>query len=380
MRFKCLKKFHQRLILLFGLVFCSCLLVLSGCLSESVSAVGVTYGNVQWNARQAGSSWLGYTLAGENRLVPAGTALDMLQFYTGGSTTYYQQFTAGKYYIFTSSFVFRFDYAGDQVVNPLPTFNCPILNTAGFSSISCDVATTVDVAATQHFITYVWTNVVRADVTYNNVNNLNFSFYMKNKSTLPGQLYVSGLTIGDSSQEPTTSAIQSLNSDLSARIQSLLDATNAFKGAFESWGVGIDRQLTAILNAIGSSGVTQQGIENAINNSIEEQKQQSEQDFQDTQDDAQDSADDSADEAESSGSTLLGAFTSFLGALTNQSATTCVINADIGRFRMGNVDLCELDPPPAFQAISSIMVIGFTIPLSLALGRKMISLFRSFQR
>lgn len=124
----------------------------------------------------------------------------------------------------------------------------------------------------------------------------------------------------------------------------------------------------------------------AINDSIQQQTQQEQQhydDVQDTFDDAQDAADadssSSSQQATTSGSTLLQAFIQFVNALTNSSATNCVINADIGDFRMGNVDLCQLDPPPAFQTISSIMVIGFVVPLSLALGRKMISLFRSFQ-
>lgn len=123
-------------------------------------------------------------------------------------------------------------------------------------------------------------------------------------------------------------------------------------------------------------------ISDAIDNQTEQQAQQY-QDTQDTFDDAQDSADtdssSSSSEATSSGTTLLAGFQSFLGALTGASPSNCVINADLGNMDLGNMDLCQLDPPPAFQAISSIMVIGFTVPLSIALGRKMIALFRSFQ-
>lgn len=101
--------------------------------------------------------------------------------------------------------------------------------------------------------------------------------------------------------------------------------------------------------------------------------------FNDSQDSANTDADSSSQQAEQSGSTLLEAVTQFIGALTGSSASNCVINANIGEFEMGNVDLCQLSPPPAFQVISSLMVIGFAVPLSIALAKKMISLFRSFQ-
>lgn len=123
-----------------------------------------------------------------------------------------------------------------------------------------------------------------------------------------------------------------------------------------------------------------------LNGAIEEQTQQDKEfhdETKDTFDDAQTDADNdsasSSQQAESTGTTLLGAFIQLLGALTGAAATDCVINADIGDFHMGNVDLCELDPPPAFQVISSLMVIGFAVPLSVALGKKIISMFRSFQ-
>ena len=79
------------------------------------------------------------------------------------------------------------------------------------------------------------------------------------------------------------------------------------------------------------------------------------------------------------GQSLLQAFQSFLGALTNASPGNCNINMDTGFIDFGVVNLCSISPPPAFQAISSIVVIGFAIPLSLACARKIIELFRGFQ-
>ena len=113
---------------------------------------------------------------------------------------------------------------------------------------------------------------------------------------------------------------------------------------------------------------------------MQQQDQQDRQDLQDTSDDAEASADSSGEQAESTGSTLLQAFTSFVGALTSASASDCTINFNVmGYINGGNVDLCRLNLPSAFQAISSLVLIGFCVPLSIATARKMINLFRSFQ-
>lgn len=90
-------------------------------------------------------------------------------------------------------------------------------------------------------------------------------------------------------------------------------------------------------------------------------------------------SDSSAEDAEQTGTTLLGAFSAFVGALTNATPSNCVIDMDLGNLDMGNVDLCDLDPPAGFQAISSVFMIMFCVPLSIATARKVISLFRSFQ-
>lgn len=90
-------------------------------------------------------------------------------------------------------------------------------------------------------------------------------------------------------------------------------------------------------------------------------------------------ADSSSSDAESTGTTLLGAFSGFVSALTSASPSNCVFNMDLGRLDMGNVDLCQLSPPTGFQAVGSVLLILFCVPLSIATGRKVISLFRSFQ-
>lgn len=122
---------------------------------------------------------------------------------------------------------------------------------------------------------------------------------------------------------------------------------------------------------------------NDLNDTINQQNQQDNQDRQDlenAQSDADSSADDSASQAESTGTTLLQAFTDFVGALTSASPSDCSINFNImGYINGGNVNLCQLSLPPAFQTIGTLLLIGFCVPLSIATARKIISLFRSFQ-
>lgn len=117
---------------------------------------------------------------------------------------------------------------------------------------------------------------------------------------------------------------------------------------------------------------------NFLSENLERQDQFKE-DIQNQSQATENDANSSQAQAQASGSTLLQAVTSFIGALVNSSASDCVINADIGDFEMGDVDLCSLSVPAPFQVISSLLIIGFFVPLSIALARKMINLFRSFQ-
>lgn len=129
---------------------------------------------------------------------------------------------------------------------------------------------------------------------------------------------------------------------------------------------------SSVVNAINNSSRAEVDAINNINNQQEQAGQQA-------QGDGNTAGSSSQQQAQQGGQTLLQGFSSFVGALTSANATNCVINANIGEFKMGNVDLCQISPPPAFQAISSIMVIGFVVPLSIATTRKFLSLFRSFQ-
>lgn len=124
------------------------------------------------------------------------------------------------------------------------------------------------------------------------------------------------------------------------------------------------------------------GVIDAINDQTEQQQQNREDDkqaFDGAQSDATANGGQSSDDAGAAGQTLLQAFSSFIGAITSATPSNCNLPMDTGFINFGTVNLCALSPPPAFQAISSIVVIGFAVPLSLAAAKKMIELFRSFQ-
>ena len=101
--------------------------------------------------------------------------------------------------------------------------------------------------------------------------------------------------------------------------------------------------------------------------------------MEDNQENLSDSAEDSGAEAESTGQSLLAAFTGFVNAITNADATNCTIPGNLGHFNMGNLNLCRDNPPALVQTIGSIFMILFFVPLSYATANKVISLFRSFQ-
>lgn len=87
----------------------------------------------------------------------------------------------------------------------------------------------------------------------------------------------------------------------------------------------------------------------------------------------------SSQDAENTGTTLLGAFSAFVTALTSASPSNCNLDMDLGNLDLGVVNLCQLSPPQPIPTIASIFLILFCVPLSIATARKVINLFRSFQ-
>lgn len=151
--------------------------------------------------------------------------------------------------------------------------------------------------------------------------------------------------------------------DYTSAIQDVVDAVNNLNTDFSS----LETQITA--------------LNQKLQNQTEQERQQYEQprsEAQGAQSDANIQGSASASDATTQGQTLLGALSSLISALRVSPSASCVLDLDLGNVDFGQVDLCSLTPPPAFQVISSLVVIGFAIPLSLAAAHKMINLFRSF--
>ena len=120
----------------------------------------------------------------------------------------------------------------------------------------------------------------------------------------------------------------------------------------------------------------------SIEAALDEQNQKDDEDRSNLESQSESTDSDSADSAEDAteaGTTLLGAFSAFVSALTSATPSDCELDMDLGNLDMGNVDLCELDPPSGFSALASVFLILFCVPLSIATARKVINLFRSFQ-
>lgn len=96
--------------------------------------------------------------------------------------------------------------------------------------------------------------------------------------------------------------------------------------------------------------------------------------------DSQTSGSSSQNDATSATSSLISVITSGIGAITSASASNCVINADMGNFNMGSIDLCANPVPTFMQVIGSIIAALVVLPLVIVLFNRFIAIIGSFQR
>ena len=121
-------------------------------------------------------------------------------------------------------------------------------------------------------------------------------------------------------------------------------------------------------------GFTQWGYKGSSVNA--EQKEAAE----DAAADSQTSGSSSQNDATSATSSLISVITSGIGAITSASASNCVINADMGNFDMGSIDLCANPVPTFMQVIGSIIAALVVLPLVIVLFNRFIAIIGSFQR
>lgn len=96
--------------------------------------------------------------------------------------------------------------------------------------------------------------------------------------------------------------------------------------------------------------------------------------------DSQTSGSSSQNDATNATSSLISVITSGIGAITSASASNCVINADMGNFDMGSIDLCANPVPTFMQVIGSIIAALVVLPLVIVLFNRFIAIIGSFQR
>ena len=115
-------------------------------------------------------------------------------------------------------------------------------------------------------------------------------------------------------------------------------------------------------------GEINQSINN-VNNQLQEMNDRDQQD-RDTLTDLQSSSTQSAEEAgediAESGEQLLYVLTNFFDIFVHPPASNCIIDGDMGNMDLGDIDLCELDPPPAISVIATLLMIGAVIPLCIS--------------
>lgn len=87
----------------------------------------------------------------------------------------------------------------------------------------------------------------------------------------------------------------------------------------------------------------------------------------------------SASSSQQGTSSLLSAIGSAVSVISSASPTNCKLDADMGNFDMGEIDLCANPVPTFIQIIGSIILILMAVPLCITLFNRFIGLFRSFQ-
>lgn len=222
-----------------------------------------------------------------------------------------------------------------------------------------------------------WAFLVNGDSTINGPLNLKTVTGQQIFTIFPGEgIQSGGINVYRTTVKSTDriiNSVEAINSAIASALQNQVDIKN--------WVIEVtDRQddqkqyLQTIEQLL--RGISQNSDAGQV---LERQRQEDEDNLNQAQEDADTAGSDSSAEADTQGQSLLQAFISFVGAITNASPSNCNINGNMGRMNLGTINLCAISPPPAFQVISSIVVIGFCVPLSMAAASKMVSLFRSFQ-
>lgn len=112
-------------------------------------------------------------------------------------------------------------------------------------------------------------------------------------------------------------------------------------------------------------GEINQSINN-VNNQLQEMNDRDQQDrdtLSEQQSSSTQSAEQAGEEIAESGEQLLYVLTNFFDIFVHPPASDCIIDGDTGHMDLGDIDLCQLDPPPAISVLGTLLMIGAVIPL-----------------
>lgn len=127
--------------------------------------------------------------------------------------------------------------------------------------------------------------------------------------------------------------------------------------------------------AINGISINEQTPEEKMNDKDDQDRQ----DIENQTSDTQDGADESSAQAQATGTTLMGAFSSFVTALASVHETNCNLPSfSIYGMNFNNMNLCTFDVPSGIIALATIGMVFIIVPLSFHLVRRLINIFRSF--
>lgn len=255
--------------------------------------------------------------------------------------------------------------------------SCPILDSR-FNTTDCQVSVVEQVMSERHYL--LWNFVITGTINVTNDSNVLIAYTnIKNLSSADATIWFlpPQAAFGEGSFQVLRNILgnsQQMNLYLSG-ISTAFTNNNNYLSAIQA----LQQQILEKMDSANVSGVISQ--QQRTNQLLQDQAEQAAQDRQNAtsqQTTLDSTAASSGEEAEDAGTTLLAAFSAFVDIFKNASPSNCVINMDLGNLDLGEVDLCTLSPPAPLQAIGSILLIGFCVPLSIATATKMINLFRSF--
>lgn len=142
-----------------------------------------------------------------------------------------------------------------------------------------------------------------------------------------------------------------------------------------SWN-GLTTDDRAWLEEHIPSGTSTADIESAIDSAREDEKSE----YEDQADETENTANDESSAAQSTATSLLSVVGQFIGVLTSAQPTNCNLNGNlIPHLPIGNLNLCQNDPPAAIVVLGSLLLIAFVVPLAYHTVKRMINLIGSFQ-